>query len=42
VLIDAVRGDVENGLIFCGANVGKVNKMTTVHEIFEELTKEQQ
>ncbi|MCC8013739.1 MAG: nitronate monooxygenase family protein [Eubacterium sp.] len=41
-LFNAAKGDLENGLIFCGANVGKVNKMTTVHEIFEELTKEQQ
>ncbi len=41
-LFNAAKGDLENGLIFCGANVGKVKKMSTVHEIFEELTKEQQ
>ena len=29
-LIKAVRGDVENGLIFAGANVGRITKMTTV------------
>ena len=31
-LIDAVRGDVENGLVFCGENVDRIQKMTTVHE----------
>lgn len=37
-LIDAVKGDVENGLVFCGANVGRIQKMTTVHELMQELT----
>lgn len=37
-LIRAVRGDVEHGLIFCGANVGKINRMSTVHEVMQELT----
>lgn len=36
-LIDAVKGDVENGLIFCGSNVGRINKITTVHQLMEEL-----
>lgn len=36
-LIHAVEGDVENGLIFVGANVGRITKMTTVHELMEEL-----
>ncbi len=36
-LIDAVRGDVENGLVFCGANVGRIHEMTTVHELMQEL-----
>ncbi len=40
-LFNAAKGDLDNGLIFCGENVSRVNKMTTVHEIFEELTKEQ-
>ncbi len=39
-LFNAAKGDLDNGLIFCGANVGRVTKMSTVHEIFEELTKE--
>lgn len=37
-LIRAVKGDVKNGLIFCGANVGKITKMSTVHEVMAELT----
>lgn len=36
-LIKAVRGDVENGLIFAGANVGRITKMTTVPELIAEL-----
>lgn len=36
-LADAVKGDVENGLIFCGSNVGRINEMSTVHDIIEEL-----
>lgn len=36
-LIDAVLGDVENGLVFCGADVGKIHQMTTVKDLMEEL-----
>lgn len=36
-LIDAVKGDVENGLVFCGANVGRIHEMTTVHKLMQEL-----
>lgn len=36
-LIRAVNGDVENGLIFCGANVGRIQEITTVPELMEEL-----
>lgn len=36
-LVAAVTGDVENGLFFCGSNVGRVNKMTTVKELIDEL-----
>ena len=36
-LIDAVEGDVENGLMFCGANVGRIDKITSVHELMREL-----
>lgn len=37
-LINAVKGDIENGLIFCGSNVGRIHQMTTVHNLMEELT----
>lgn len=36
-LVNAVRGDVEHGLLFCGANTGRIHEMTTVHELMEEL-----
>lgn len=37
-LINAVKGDVDNGLIFCGANIFKIKEMTTVHKLMKELT----
>lgn len=36
-LIDAVTGNIEEGLIFCGSNVHRLKEMTTVKAIFEEL-----
>ena len=36
-LIDAVEGDIENGLIFCGSNVGRIHEITTVHRLMQEL-----
>lgn len=39
-LIAAVSGDVENGLFFCGENVGRINKMMSVHELMEEIYRE--
>lgn len=33
----AQRGDVETGLIFCGTNAWKADKITTVQAIFDEL-----
>ena len=39
-LIDAVQGDVDHGLVFCGANTGRIREMTTVHDLIEELTGE--
>lgn len=36
-LTKAVRGDVENGLIFCGAEIGRIHEMTTVHDLMKEL-----
>ena len=39
-LINAVRGNTKDGLIFCGSNVYRVNKMETVKQIFNELVTE--
>lgn len=36
-LINAVNGNVDEGLIFCGSNVGRVNEITTVDNIFKEI-----
>lgn len=36
-LVDAVRGDWENGLFFCGANAGHKRKITTVKAEIEEI-----
>lgn len=36
-LINAVRGNIEEGLIFCGDKVDRLKEMTTVKAIFEEL-----
>ena len=36
-LIEAVQGNVKNGLIFCGENVDRIHEMTTVHDLMNEL-----
>lgn len=36
-LITSVKGDVDNGLVFIGKNGYRVNKMTNVKELIEEL-----
>lgn len=36
-LIAAVKGDTENGLIFCGSSAARLKKMTTVAELMAEL-----
>mgnify|MGYP002552657611 FL=1 len=38
-LIKAVKGDVENGLVFCGANAYRINKLSSVKEILNKLMK---
>jgi NAD(P)H-dependent flavin oxidoreductase YrpB (nitropropane dioxygenase family) len=38
-LINAARGDVEHGLLFCGAKGYMQDKITTVHEVIEMLLK---
>lgn len=37
-LLNSVRGNTENGLLFCGANVFRVKAKTTVKSLIDELT----
>jgi len=37
VLENARKGDLENGLVFCGSNVFKIKKIVPVKELMEEL-----
>ncbi len=39
-LIEAVKGNVEEGLFFCGDNVGRLDRMHTVRELMDELVTE--
>ena len=39
-LINAVNGDIDNALVFCGANAYKIDKIQTVKEVIDELTSE--
>lgn len=36
-LIEAVRGNTEDGLVFCGSNAARLHEMTTVPKLMEEL-----
>lgn len=36
-LVNAVQGDLDHGLIFAGANVGRIKKIVSVHELMQEL-----
>ena len=36
-LVNAVEGKVDEGLIFCGANVGRADKIETVPAVVEDL-----
>lgn len=38
-LTDAVRGDIDNGLVFCGANTYRIDRISTVGEVMEELAR---
>lgn len=38
-LINAARGDIENGLVFSGSNAYRATKIEKVEDIFRELTK---
>lgn len=39
-LINAVRGNLDKGFVFCGANVGRVKSIISVHELMETLRRE--
>ena len=39
-LINAVNGDIDDGLIFCGENAYRIDKITTVPELMNQLVKE--
>lgn len=36
-LIEAVKGNVHDSLIFCGSNVDKIKEIVTVHNLMQEL-----
>ena len=36
-LVNAVKGNIDEGLIFCGANVDRIQKIETVHDVVEDL-----
>lgn len=36
-LVDAVKGDVDDGLVFCGDNVDRINEVVSVHQLMGEL-----
>lgn len=39
-LINAQKGDVENGLVFCGGRVGEIHDILTVSEVFRRLLRQ--
>ena len=39
-LINSVKGDLDNGLIFCGENVSKIKEITTVKDLMDKLQAE--
>lgn len=39
-LINAVKGNVKEALLFCGSNAYRIEKIVTVHELMEELVTE--
>lgn len=36
-LINSVKGKIDDGLIFCGSNVDKIEKIVSVHDLMKEL-----
>ena len=41
-LVNSTKGDVDHGLIFCGQNAYRINKIVTVKELIAELMSELQ
>ncbi|MBP3731589.1 MAG: nitronate monooxygenase [Mailhella sp.] len=39
-LINAMKGNLDKGFAFCGANVGKVKSIVSVHELMDSLRRE--
>ena len=39
-LVNAVKGNNDNSLIFCGSNVDKVKEIVSVHNLMKELVTE--
>lgn len=39
-LYEAVKGDIDEAVVFCGSNVSKINKIVSVQELINELTLE--
>ncbi len=38
--VNAKESDVDHGLVFCGANAYRIDKITTVHDLIQELTQD--
>ena len=36
-LVNAVKGDVDNGLLFCGSNAYRADKIETVEAVVQDL-----
>lgn len=39
-LINSVKGNVKEGLVFCGSNVEKIKEIVSVHDLMQELVTE--
>ena len=39
-LVNSYFGDIDNGLLFCGQNAYRINKIVTVKELISELLTE--
>ena len=39
-LINAMKGNLDKGFVFCGSNVGRVKSIVSVRELVESLRRE--